>query len=449
MKALFCLDPSGRILSPADKVLYGLMAAFFISLYLSPMDYLPVVNNLCTAALMAYTLWRLGIKAWWATIVKRPLIWAWVLFMVWNTWSALQSGNTEEGHYYLHLRIALLIFPLSVGTWSLDPKFKDRLYYCYAAVTVLASLACLTDAFIRYRQTGETQWLYDDSLSQLSSIQSVYFSLMVEVAIFCLGYLTVKRTSLASRAALIAGIVFLLVIQFMLSSRTGIVYLYTSALCLGGWYLVIKQRRYKEALLGLGAVLLMGGALICFFPKTLNRFHELAYTDYRFNSQGREAHYNMELTPDQWNGANIRLAIWRCAWDVASHHLWTGIPVGDKKDSLVAAYQARGFTFAVRSRRNTHSTYVDVLLTFGIGGLLLFMGAFIVVPLLNAVRNRQVLTVLVIGAITLAMVTETYLDRSLGVTLLGFFVWFFSDYPPGTSLQLWGYPRNTPGYRAS
>lgn len=425
------------------------MAAFFISLYLSPMDYLPVAGNLCTAALMAYTLWRLGIKKWWATIVNRPLIWFWVLFIAWNTVSALRSHNPTEGMAYLHLRIALLIFPLSVGTWSLDPKFKDRLYYCYAAVTILASLACLTDAFIRYRQTGETQWLYDDSLSQLSSIQSVYFSLMVEVAIFCLGYLIIKRSNLTTRPAYIAGIIFLLVIQFMLSSRMGIVYLYTAAIGIGVWYLVIQQRQYKKALVALGALAVAGGALICFFPKTLNRFHELAYTDYQFNSQGKEAHYNMELTPDQWNGANIRLAIWRCAWDVSSRHLWTGIPVGDKKDSLVAAYQARDFTFAVRSRRNTHSTYVDVLLTFGIPGLLLFVGAFIIAPLVRAVRKRQVLTVLVIGAITLAMITETYLDRSLGVTLLGFFIWFFSDYPPDTSLQLWGYPHNTPGSRAS
>jgi O-antigen ligase len=317
-------------------------------------------------------------------------------------------------------------------------------------VTALASLACLADAFMRYRHTGQTEWLYDDSLSQLSSIQSVYFSLMVEVAIFCLGYLFIKRSPLVgSRLILVICILFLLVIQFMLASRMGIVFLYASALGLGFWYLVIKQRKYKLALGALVILLLCGGALICFFPKTLNRFHELAYTHYTFNSQAREAHYNMQLTPDQWNGANIRLAIWKCAWDLSSRHLWTGIPVGDKKDSLVAAYEARGFEFAVRSRRNTHNTYVDVLLTFGIPGLVLFVFAFILGPLGIALRARQVLGALVIGALALAMVTETYLDRSLGLTLLGFFVWFFSDYPPGTSPQLWGYPRNTPGSRAS
>ena len=34
-------------------------------------------------------------------------------------------------------------------------------------------------------------------------------------------------------------------------------------------------------------------------------------------SMGKESHYNMEVTADQWNGANLRMAAWRCGWKAA------------------------------------------------------------------------------------------------------------------------------------
>jgi O-antigen ligase len=436
MSALFLTDLPGRRLPVSSKILYALTAGFSISLYTAPMGALPLVNNVFTGALAVYSLWMTTRQGWWAQVRARKAILLWVAFYVWNFVSAWLSHNQEQGQFVMHLRLALVIFPLTVGTWKVSPEVKDRMLFCYGTVTTLAALACLGYAFLQYRQTGDSAYLYDDSLSQLSSIQSVYFALMVELAVFAYGYLLIKRSPLlASRVWTVVCIVFLLGIHFMLASRIGIILLYSTLLVLGGWYFVLRGRAMaathgrtlKRALAFFALVLIAAAALMVLFPKTLNRFHELSYTDYHFDSHGRESHYNMQVTPDQWNGANIRLAIWACARTVSARHLWTGVPVGDKLDTLVGQYRAVHFDFAADNRRNTHNTYLDVLLCFGLPGLALFVAGFIGVPLWQLARQKNVLGIIVVITFAVSMITETYIDRSLGCTLLGFWMWFVYD----------------------
>ena len=79
-------------------------------------------------------------------------------------------------------------------------------------------------------------------------------------------------------------------------------------------------------------MIIMGFLVFKFFPKTINRFRELAYTQFNFQSQAKESHYAGELSPDQWNGANFRLAAWQCGWLLFKEHPLTGVDLGDKED---------------------------------------------------------------------------------------------------------------------
>lgn len=428
-----------------EKILFFLCTAFFCSLYISPMDALPLVMDGATGALCLYC-------AYLAMMERRAggggyLPWVlvpWVLLYAWTLLSAALSHDQPEGWSYAVLRLPLVAFPLSVGTLKISRALRGRILLSYAVVTTLACVACLVYAVWQAKRLGSTAYLYDDSLTELSSVQSVYVALMVEIALVVLG----ARLFRGPRRPvwIYACIVFLMVFQFMLASRIGLVLLYSIALGLGVWYFGVRRKRWGRVLAIAGILAGCGLLCIALFPKTINRFRELGYTAYHYDSHGVESHYDMPVTADQWNGANLRLAVWRCTWTVCRDHLWTGVPVGDKRQALVDSYRAVGFDFAATSRRNTHNTYLDVLLTYGVGGLVLFLAGFVVGPLWALARRRDLLGGIVVVLFAVSMVTETYIDRSVGCVLLGFFFAFFlSGYPGYTAPPPSPYPHNRQG----
>lgn len=109
-------------------------------------------------------------------------------------------------------------------------------------------------------------------------------------------------------------------------------------------------------------------------------------------------------------------------------HWLTGVPLGDIQDKLVELFKTRKFDFAVASRRNVHNNYLDVLCTFGVIGLGVFLLGYLVFPLAGCYRNRDGFGLFVVLAIAAAMITENWLDSSFGCILIGFFICFTGSY---------------------
>jgi O-antigen ligase len=190
------------------------------------------------------------------------------------------------------------------------------------------------------------------------------------------------------------------------------------------FYYIFKRRKYLEGLTLIIGLLLGVFLILKFFPKTLNRFKELTYIQFNYESMGKESHYAMEVTSDQWNGANFRLAAWRCGWELFLQNPVTGVDIGDKKDRLMEMYQSKNFQFAIKTGKNLHNNYLDILVSMGLISLVLFLSGWVIFPLLIAWRSRDNLSLLIIFTFAFAMITEVYLDKSLGGMLLGFFIPF-------------------------
>lgn len=423
-------------LSTKEKTLYWLVTAFFCTLFLPDM---PVFNNIVTGGIFVFCFFYNGLAEKRRLLAARKEMLLMILFYLLHIVSAMFSQDKKEAFTMLALRMPLLIFPLSLGLVYIRPLLKNRILFSYGLVVTIAGVVCLVYALVKYSSTGDSVWLYNDSLTYAIKMQSSYFALVVTVAIFSFIYLLGWLSGRYKILALVST-AFLLVIHFMLASRISMTILYTGLLILAGWYIV----RTVRTRLG---VLVVGGLLACvllcikFFPKTLNRFRELEYPSYSFTSEAAEAHYNGHLTPDQWNGANIRLAIWKCGWEVAQRHWLTGVQLGDKQARLMEAYKANGFDFAIRNHRNMHSLYLDILCCFGIIGLLLFLAGYIVLPVRSAVRAMRFggagwsavasgaatrgagwLNLAIVLTFATGMIVESYFDRSAGCLLVGF--WF-------------------------
>jgi O-antigen ligase len=399
-----------------------LCTGFFGTLFLPGM---PVVNNIFTGLLCVYAFFYNSLAEKKTILRRRKSILLMILFYFLHVLSAVLSTDKQEALRLLVMRIPLLLFPLSLGLLYIRPVLKARILLSYYLVVLLAALVCLAYALVLYVKTGDGVYLYNDSLSLPTGVQSSYFSLMVTMAIFSCLYLLESGTLLRGYGVFaVISLVFLLVFHFLLASRISMTILYTGLLILAGSY-IVKRKRPAMGLVAFG-ILLCVGLCLHFFPKTLNRFRELEYPSYDYKSNASESHYNGTLTPDQWNGGNIRLAIWNCGWQEARAHWLTGVQLGDKQKKLMEVYRANHFDFAFRNKRNMHNLYLDILCCFGVVGLIVFLAGYVVVPLRSAWRSADWLGLALLLTFIFSMTVESYFDRSLGCLLAGFFFSFIA-----------------------
>jgi len=71
-----------------------------------------------------------------------------------------------------------------------------------------------------------------------------------------------------------------------------------------------------------------------------------------------------------------------------------------------------------------HNTYLDVLCTFGIIGLIIFLLGFIIYPAIACYKTNDALGGFILISFAISLFTETYIDKSVGCILLGFFISF-------------------------
>ncbi|HEY4285630.1 MAG TPA: O-antigen ligase family protein [Puia sp.] len=425
MRSLLLLDPAARIFSLRERLLYFGIAAFFISLFLPDM---PVINNVIIGGLFLVSLIYNPFAEKVQLLRQRKEVVLMLLFFVWHIVSGIVSLNHKEALVMLALRLPLLVFPLSIGLLYIRAELKDRILLAFIIIITATAGVCMIYSIRQYQLHNDAVFLYNDNLTSLIKVQSIYFALIVNLVLFSYFYL-LRKGSFAIEYIGLAylSIAFLLVFHFLLASRIAIISLYSVFLFFGILY-IVRMKKYLQGGTLIGGLIIGAFLLFKTFPQTLNRFDELHYSSYQFNSHAVERHINNELTPDQWNGANIRLAVWKCAGEVIGKHWLLGAQLGDKQDRLMDVYREKQFDLAIATKRNTHSNYVDTLVTFGVVGFIIFLLGYVILPLRKAIRSRDLLGGLILGFLAVSMITETYMDRSMGCLLLGFFLSFISSW---------------------
>lgn len=404
-----------------EIILSTLVFLLMISLFLPVFNALKVI---IIGLLVLATLLDDSFKQKLLLFKERKYVWFMLAFAALLFLSFIFSDNQSDGARALQLRFPLVIFPVSLALIRLPQNQRNRILLGAAFIVALACFTSLLYAITRYWENNNTAWLYNDALTYFVGQQSIYTSVLVNIAIYVLAYhLFYTRASRRLRFLIIITLVFLFIISYLLASRNMMLILYAATLIFSFYSILTKRKWLQGAALLLGLVI-AGFLIFRFFPKTINRFKELAYTQFNFQSQAKESHYAGELSPDQWNGANFRLAAWQCGWQLFKEHPLTGVGLGDKRDELFRVYRQKQFHFAIATNKNVHNNYLDILYSLGVAGLLLFLTGWIIIPLVMAIRQRDGLAALVIITFALAMITESYFDRSIGGILFGFFIPF-------------------------
>ncbi len=424
LNVLLLKDPAAVSFSKKEKILYYLLAIFFLSLYA------PVITWVYNAGMwmfVAYCLVFNSVQEKKVIFKERKLLLAIILFFLFSCISAALSVNKAEGLAIIGYRLNLLAVPLSLGTICISQKLKQRIINAFAFATTAGVLFCLLWSIFQALKYNDFSLLYNDNLSFIINFQSVYLAMLVNLAVFSYVYLLVKNDTLVNKLLLVPAFFILLIVNFLLASRISIVLLYGSILVFVVFY-IIRGKKILEGVTLVMGLLLGCFLLIKFFPKTINRFSELTYTKFDFKSEGKESHFNMAVTSDQWNGANIRLAVWECTWALIEKHPVTGVGLGDKMDRLKEQYARQGFTFGYKTNRSVHNNYLDIWLSMGLLGLIVFLTGFFILPVINCLKLKDWYGLTIIFVLMIALFTETYTDRMIGNTMLAFFISFITAY---------------------
>ncbi len=409
-----------------ENFLYFLFLLFFVVLFWAHTD---TPNGIVIGVLLLCGLLYNSIKEKWTLLKERKHLVFMLLFFAMLGVSLYLSDNTSRGFRYLDTRLALFYFPVAIGLIYISKSFKEKILMGFAVVTTIACFVCLCYSISASGFFQRPELLYNDSLTHLIGRQSIYISLLVNISIFIFSYwIFYKPLGGNKKVLLLLAVVFLFGISYLLASRNMMVVLYAVTICFLVYY-IFKRKKYLEGATLLMAMLIGIFLIFKFFPQTINRFKELTYTQFNYSNMSKESHYNMEVTKEQWNGANFRLAAWQCGWNLFKQHPFVGVGLGDKRDELMKEYEKKDFHFGIATKKNVHNNYLDILMSTGIIGLLLFLIGWIVLPIYYSVKNQDWLAVLIIGTISFALITEVYFDRTMGGMVVGFLIPFLlTDY---------------------
>lgn len=345
------------------------------------------------------------------------------LFLLYLLFSFLLSDQTD-GFRSLRIRMPLFVFPLIFFFLSFSREKRDGLLLQMAVITTISCFISLNYAIFQAINKQDNAWLYNDALSFFIKQQSIYTSLLVNLSIYIFTYfLFIRYKSHSYKFLLIIAIAFLFIISYLLASRIMMLQLYGTAILLIIFY-IYKHKKWRQGIGLLTGLIVTVLLVFLLFPKTFNRFKELGFTGYRYDNTAPESHYGGVLTQEQWNGANFRIAAWKCGWELFTQHPVTGVGLGDKTSQLNALYREKKFWFAIDTGKNVHNNYLDILYSTGITGLLLFLTGWFILPLCFFIKQQDYLAILISITFAFAMITEVYFDRSLGAILFGFFIPF-------------------------
>ena len=406
-----------------EKVLYGFILFFLVAIFFPRLQ---ILNIIATASLVIYSFSLSSFKEKWNAIKERRHLQVMLVFFLMILLSAVFSENGKEALRFIDPRTPLLYFPLTIGVLPLDAKFRHKVLVSFAIITTAISFFCLGWNVYQAIVQNNTALLYNDSLTHVIGHQSIYISLLVNISIFIFAREIFFYRS-KYKSLMVVAIIFLLGISYLLASRTmmGLLFIITVIFII---YFITKRKKYLEGMV-LFIALIIGVFMVNkFIPQTFNRFKELTYTRFDYKNQGAESHYNMEVTADQWNGANFRLAAWACGWELFKENPFTGVGIGDKYDALIKKYEEKDFQFAIQTKKNVHNNYLDILYSMGIIGFVVFLTAWVILPLIYARQHRDYLAILIIISFAVAWITEIYFDRSFGGMLTGFFFSFLLTY---------------------
>lgn len=133
--------------------------------------------------------------------------------------------------------------------------------------------------------------------------------------------------------------------------------------------------------------------------------------------------YRMGFDPNEKSVVQRYLYL-DAGWKIARENLLRGVGNGDVKQAFQAYYNSSNSPLDAKWRRRAHNQFLTLLISFGIPGLIICLGA-LVVPVFLLRRNRSFMGVGFMILMLLSMLNEDTFETSTGATFVAFFYVLF------------------------
>ncbi|WNJ16877.1 O-antigen ligase family protein [Pontibacter sp. G13] len=308
-------------------------------------------------------------------------------------------------------RIApLFVVPLSMIFLPQLSKIEWR----RVAMTFVASvwwlgIWCLAKALWLNGQAGTLTWKAISYVNLLDHVNShpTYFSLMMNTAWVLFAWLIWDRngswhTKKAAVSLLIGGS---LTGGLMILAASRVQILIFLSICMGGGFLyALIHYNLRKGLMAAATVMAIGILAAVSHPNTRDRMADIF-----------EVKQEIPIEKLTYHGIAVREYIWGIASELIAENPM-GYGLGQSQRQLEALYAEQGFR---GKGMNAHNQYLESALAIGIPGLIIMLigGGYL---LLWAFKTRNFVLFAFLGLMAMSNLTESILQRQVGVMIFGF-----------------------------
>lgn len=344
----------------------------------------------------------------WKIIQQNNLILPFFLYVglfVFYAIGLLYSENMSFGINDIVLKLPLLALPLIVFSYDLKKwtfariKILFNFYFvgCFLAIAYNVYHSYIN--FTEYYNFAHFFYLLASFLHH-PSYASMFYTFALAAMIY---FLLNKKTIIIEKILYFLCIPVLIAEVFLLSSKTAFLVLFVLFILLV-IYIIFSKHIKKNNLLYILFILIIGGSMYVYLPDNFNRF-----TKKLESIQGVEDIRN-----------DGRYTIWRYAAQVAKENLPCGTGTGDVKDALKYKYlQKLELDYYIREY-NCHNQYLQLLVTLGIFGCLLFIVGQIY-SVVIAYNKKYFLYFVFTLIVAINFITEAMLERQSGLVFFAVF----------------------------
>ena len=332
---------------------------------------------------------------------QKILLYAILLFYLFHMASLLFTENIHNGLIDLRIKLPLLLFPVIILFGNrLYSKFFHLILISFLAGVISMSLFFLFRAFYFFPTEHSSAFFYTHFSYYF---HPSYFSMFVTFALVIVLFLNEKFSTKTKHLFFTILIsLFLFLINFLLSSKTGIFTFLLVVTVYGITKLFKKYKLYLAIALSIVSILL--------------------YAEIRHNSRMFDLfHLRIENIKNATKASNeVRLLVLNTAIKVVKQNPF-GYGPGDAKDILVSKYKEDGITGALKEKLNAHNQYLETTIGLGIFGLVLLL-FILFYPLIIAIKKHNYLLYLFLLTVIVNFLSESMFNRQNGVVFFAFFI---------------------------
>jgi len=321
----------------------------------------------------------------------------------------LFTENTDAGLFKLEVKLSFIIFPLLLLPLVLFTSRQVRyLLLAFVVGCFLSDLICLGNSVLNYPEIGASAFYYTSlSMFHHASYFAMYHAFAIVILFFDYLYYSERKLKLVYSGL----ILFLSVFIFLLSSKAGLIVLMIEFLALG--LIILTDKFSFGKLMGVVAIVALCGILLASNYRVVSTTHQLV-------TKAPPS----EVPKDSAESTQARILVWNASVKVISENWLYGTSPGDASDKLVQKYHQLGFSQAELKKLNCHNQYLEVLISLGIIGFLIFISIFLIpVSMYGFTRNLPLIFLLGITGINFLF--ESMLETQSGIIFFAFFYIIF------------------------